>query len=116
MQKGGKKANNSRSLATTRDLLTKRMSNKSSVSSVTLCHMTVVRLKATGSQRIIPKIEKFNAHYISNLESFGICFIIALVQQNSQTVEFCWENIEGNLRRANTERSMEFRRANTEPS
>ena len=37
-------------------------------------------------------------------------------QQNSLSVEFWWEKIEGNLRRANTELSMHFRRANTEPS
>ena len=37
-------------------------------------------------------------------------------QQNSPSVEFWWEKIEGNLRWANTEPSMHFRRANTEPS
>ena len=39
-----------------------------------------------------------------------------MVHQNSQTVEFCQEKIEGNLRRANAEPSVDFRRANTEPS
>ena len=39
-----------------------------------------------------------------------------MVHQNSQTVEFLWKKIQGNLRRANTEPSMEFRRANMEPS
>ena len=34
---------------------------------------------------------------------------------NSPTVEFWQEKIEGNLRRANTEPSVDFRRANTEP-
>ena len=37
-------------------------------------------------------------------------------QQNSMSVEFWWEKIEGNLRKANKEPSMHFRRANTEPS
>ena len=37
-------------------------------------------------------------------------------QQNSLTVEFSGEKIEGNLRWANMELSMHFRRANTEPS
>ena len=36
--------------------------------------------------------------------------------QNSLLVEFGWENIEGNLRRDNTEPSMHIRKANTEPS
>ena len=39
-----------------------------------------------------------------------------MVHQNSPTVEFGWEKIEGSLKRADTERSMDFRRANTEPS
>ena len=43
-------------------------------------------------------------------------FIIAMVHQNSPTVEFLQEKIEGNLRKANTELSVDFRRANTEPS
>ena len=43
-------------------------------------------------------------------------YIIAMVPQNSPTVEFWQEKIEGNLRRANTEPSVDFRRANTEPS
>ena len=33
-----------------------------------------------------------------------------------QSVEFWQEKIEGNLRRANTEPSVDFRRDNTEPS
>ena len=37
-------------------------------------------------------------------------------QQNSPSVEFLWEKIEGNLRRAHTEPFMHFRRANREPS
>ena len=39
-----------------------------------------------------------------------------MVHQNSPTVEFWQEKIEGNLRRANTEPSVDLRRANTEPS
>ena len=39
-----------------------------------------------------------------------------MVHQNSPTVEFWHKNIEGNLRRANTEPSVDFRRANTKPS
>ena len=39
-----------------------------------------------------------------------------MVYQNSPTVEFRWEKIKGNLRRANTEPSMDFKRAITEPS
>ena len=31
-------------------------------------------------------------------------------------MEFWWENIKGNLRRANTEPSFHFRTVNTEPS
>ena len=38
-----------------------------------------------------------------------------MVHHNSPTVEFWQEKIEGNLRRANTEPSVDFRRANTEP-
>ena len=41
---------------------------------------------------------------------------MAMVHQNSPTVEFWQEKIEGNLRRAYTEPSVDFRRANTEPS
>ena len=37
-------------------------------------------------------------------------------QQNSQSVEFWWNNIQGNLRRANAEPSMHFRWASTKPS
>ena len=37
-----------------------------------------------------------------------------MVHQNSPTVEFWQEKIEANLRRANTEPSVDFRRANTE--
>ena len=39
-----------------------------------------------------------------------------MVHQNSPTVGFWWEKIEGSLRRANTDPSMDFGRANTEPS
>ena len=39
-----------------------------------------------------------------------------MVHQNSPTVEFWQEKIEGNLRRAITEMSVDFRRANTELS
>ena len=39
-----------------------------------------------------------------------------MVHQNSPTVEFWQEKIYGNLRRANTEPSVDFRRANTELS
>ena len=39
-----------------------------------------------------------------------------MVQQNSSTVELWWVKIKENLRRANTEPSMDFRRANTKPS
>ena len=38
-----------------------------------------------------------------------------MVNQNSPTVDFWQEKIEGNLRRANTEPYVDFRRANTEP-
>ena len=39
-----------------------------------------------------------------------------MVHQNSPTVEFWQEKIEGNLRRANKEPSVDFKRANTELS
>ena len=39
-----------------------------------------------------------------------------MVHQISPTMEFWQEKTEGNLRRANTESSMHFRRVNTEPS
>ena len=39
-----------------------------------------------------------------------------MVLQNSPTVEFLQEKIEGNLKRANTEPSVDFRRAITEKS
>ena len=42
--------------------------------------------------------------------------MIAMVHQNSPTVEFLWEKIEVGLRRANTEPSIDFRRANAETS
>jgi hypothetical protein len=42
-------------------------------------------------------------------------YIIAMVLQNLLTVEFWHKKIEGNLRRANTEPSVDFKRANTEP-
>ena len=41
-------------------------------------------------------------------------YIIVMVHQNSPTVEFWQEKIESNLRRANTEPSVDFRKANTE--
>ena len=55
-------------------------------------------------------------HSISNRKLCCFSFIIAMVPQNSPTVEFWQEKIEGKLRRVNTEPSMDFRRANTEPS
>ena len=39
-----------------------------------------------------------------------------MVHKNSPTVEFWQEKIEGNLRMANTEPSVDFRMVNTEPS
>ena len=42
--------------------------------------------------------------------------IIAMVHQNSPTVEFWQEKIEGNLRRANTELCVDFRKVTMEPS
>ena len=42
--------------------------------------------------------------------------MIAILYQNSPTVEFWWEKIEGSQRRANTELSIDFRRANAETS
>ena len=39
-----------------------------------------------------------------------------MVHQNSSTVEFWQVKIEDNLRRANTKLSVDFRRANTEPT
>ena len=53
-------------------------------------------------------------HSISNRKFCCFSFIIAIVPQISPTVEFWQEKIEGNLRRANTEPSVDFRRANTE--
>ena len=46
------------------------------------------------------------------------CFscIIAMVHQNSPTMVFWQEKIEGNLKKANTEPYADFRRANMEPS
>ena len=49
------------------------------------------------------------------------CFVFVFIlissgQQNSQHVEFWWEKIEGNRRRAIMEPSMHFRRANVKPS
>ena len=55
-------------------------------------------------------------HSISNRKFCCFSCIIAMVHQNSPTVEFWHEKIEGNLRRANTEPSVDFRRANTEMS
>ena len=51
-------------------------------------------------------------HSISNRKF--CCF--SCIHQNSPTVEFLWEKIEGNLRRANTKPSVDFRMANMEPS
>ena len=53
---------------------------------------------------------------ISNRKLCCFSYIIAMVHQNSQTVEFWQAKIEGNLRRANTEPSVDFRRTNTEQS
>ena len=39
-----------------------------------------------------------------------------MVHQNSPTVEFWQEKIEGKLRKANTEPSSDYRRANTDLS
>ena len=39
-----------------------------------------------------------------------------MVHQNSPTLEFSQEKIDGNLRRANMVPPVDFRRANTEPS
>ena len=55
-------------------------------------------------------------HSISNKKFCCFSFMIAMVHQNSPTVEFLQEKIEGNLRKANTKPSVDFRRANTEPS
>ena len=55
-----------------------------------------------------------NEHSISNRKFCCFSYIIAMVHQNSPTVEFWQEKIEGDLRRANTEPSVHFRRANTE--
>ena len=55
-------------------------------------------------------------HSISNKKFCCFSYIIAMVYQNSPTVEFWQEKIEGNMRRANMEPSVDFRRANTEPS
>ena len=57
----------------------------------------------------------YMVHSISNRKFCCFSFIIAMVHQNSPTVEFLQEKIEGNLRRANREPSVDFRRANTEP-
>ena len=47
--------------------------------------------------------------------SLGECRSEENIGQNSPTVEFWQEKIEGNLKRANTEPSVDFRKANTEP-
>ena len=39
-----------------------------------------------------------------------------MVHHNSRTIEFWQEKIEGNLKRASTEPSVDFRRDNREPS
>ena len=41
---------------------------------------------------------------------------LAMVHQNSPTVEFWQDEIEGPLRRANTEPCVDFRKPNTELS
>ena len=56
------------------------------------------------------------SHSISNRKLCCFSYIITMVHQNSPTVEFWQEKIEGNLRRAITEPPVDFRRANTEPS
>ena len=56
------------------------------------------------------------SHSISNRNFCCFSCIIAMVHQNSPTLEFWQEKIDGNLRRANTEPSVDLRRANTEPS
>ena len=53
---------------------------------------------------------------MSNRKFCCFSLIIAMVHQNSTTIEFWQKKIEGNLRRANTEPSVDFRKANTEPS
>ena len=53
-------------------------------------------------------------HYILNRKLCCFSCIIVMVRQNSTTVEFWWEKIKGNLRRANTKPSLDFRRANME--
>ena len=55
-------------------------------------------------------------HSISNRKFCCFSFIIAMVHQNSPSVEFVQDKIDGNLRRANMETSVDFRRTNTEPS
>ena len=55
-------------------------------------------------------------HSISNRKFCCFSYIIAMVHQNSPTVEFWQEKIEGNLMRANMEPSVNFMRANTVPS
>ena len=60
-----------------------------------------------------PKVGK--KHSILNMKFCRFSYIIAMVHQNSPTVEFWQEKIEGNLRRANTEPSVNFRKANMEP-
>ena len=55
-------------------------------------------------------------HSISNRKFCCFSCKIVMVHQNSPTVEFWQEKIEGNLRRANMEPSVDFRKANTEQS
>ena len=57
-----------------------------------------------------------NLQYISNMKFCCFSCIIALVHQNTPSGEFCWEKIEGNLRRANIKPSMDFGKNNTKPS
>ena len=55
-------------------------------------------------------------HSNSNRKFCCFSYIIAMIHQNSPTVEFWQEKIESILRRANTELSVDFRRAYAEPS
>ena len=55
-------------------------------------------------------------HSLSNRKFCCFSCIRAMVHQNSPTVEIQQEKVKGNLRRANTEPSVDFRRANTGPS
>ena len=75
---------------------------------------------SAGQSNVIPnKAEKAMSqikHPFSKRKFCSFPYIIAIKHQNSPTVEFGQEKIDGILRRANTEPSGDFRRANTEPS